>query len=104
MLQQHVESMRRTVFRLTMQAVPPATVLILQEQAEFIGVPTTKRPKSEEEEHERSVIKSLPRGKPYGKLVCVKLEHLYLAIKDAKGVNHPDYQPRKTESETANYS
>ena len=104
MLQQQVESMRRTVFRLAMQAVPPATVLILKEQADFIGVKTMKRPKKEEEEHERSVLRSLPRGKPYGKLVCVKLEILYSALKDAKGVNHPDYQPRETESATTNHS
>lgn len=104
MLQQQVEKMRSAVFELTLQPNPPRIVLVLEEQADFLGVKRTPRPTREDEEHERNVIKAMPRGKPYGKLTGVKLENLYLALKDAKGVNHPNYQPRETESETANYS
>ena len=83
MLQYQVDSMRTSINRLLLRIVPPKSVGILKDHAKYLGVPyQASTPVSEP-----GLSKRVPRGVNHGSVVMVKLEHLYLALRAAKGVD-----------------
>jgi hypothetical protein len=101
MFHQHVVDMQKTVDRIMLRPVRPSTVMILKEHAEHLGIPF-KKSKSLYEDGDWKP--PLPAGNYYGELVTVKFVHLFSAVRNAKGVDHPEYDSdRKTEITDENH-
>jgi hypothetical protein len=108
MLQHQIETMRSVVDRALLRIHPPAELIILQEHADFLGVkydlPKRKELSAIEAMQRQAAKAMLPGGKPYGPLIRVKLDRLYVALRNAKGVNHPEYRSREDQTQDENYS
>lgn len=83
MLSFQVRQMQRAINRLVSLNRPPESVMILQDHAEYLGVkPLPRDPVADVVDRS-----NIPAGKPVPNLCKVRLVELFVALKNAKGVD-----------------
>lgn len=85
MLSFQVRDMQKTIQKLLNRKRPPIEVMILKGHADYLGVAYTRGPKAD-----RPESWMLDEGKPLGQVVRVKVADLFVALKDAKGVDEQE--------------
>ena len=88
MLQHQVDDMRNACSRIALRRRPPVVVRILTEQATFLGVKCLEPAEPRNPDYK----KWTPPGTQVGPFSRVRFSDLYVATRNAVGVNHPDYQ------------